>query len=79
MDFFEQEVIYKKKVNVTCDTGYFATGRLEIECLKDGTWSKAECRNGTYGIKPSQSAFYVNLYRAVIVADGPMTVRCRFT
>ena len=52
MDFFEQDVIYKKKVNVTCDTGYFATGRLEIECLKDGTWSKAECRNGTYGIKP---------------------------
>ena len=31
------------------------------------------------GIRPSQSAFYVNLYRPVRVADGPMTARCRFT
>ena len=46
VDFFEKDIAYKAIVPIECDFGYFPTGRMEIECQKNGVWSKSECVNG---------------------------------
>ena len=52
VDFFQAEVSYKKKANVSCNEGYFVDGDEQVECLKDGKWSKTKCSDSKSQVRP---------------------------
>ena len=41
IDFTNELTTYGQSVPITCDRGYNFTGETHIECLANGSWSKA--------------------------------------
>ena len=48
VDFAGKSTKYKAKVEVTCDDGYEIDGEDEIECGKDGKWTRTSCTGGRF-------------------------------
>ena len=48
VNFSGKSTKYKDKVEVQCDDGFEIDGDDEIECDKDGKWTKTSCTGGWY-------------------------------